>query len=104
MPELLINATHNSSHFPLRHRRRIYSQVSEKLAVALGAGQGREDGRAQAQPACLSCREYHLQDLPVMPRIAHHAALADLAFAHLELRLDEQNRLGLRRQQGDEGG
>ena len=40
----------------------------------------------------------------MLPRIAHHTAFADFVFTDLELRLDEQDYLGLWRQQGDEGG
>src|SRR5215207_9943045 len=91
-------------HLPLLHRRhrfahsllllgsqRAAGEVNverEELPVAVGAGDGRVGDAEYGQPEGAGRGVDLLDDARVLRRVAHDPALADLALAHLELRLN----------------
>src|ERR1035441_9040575 len=70
----------------------LISVIEEKLLVPFGAGDGALDNRG-FEPDFAHGPFHFLASRPVQFRLAHDAALADLALAHFKLRFDQYNHL-----------
>ncbi len=98
----------------LRHNRRLIAfrlsphasrrgQVDEKLHVSFRAANGRLHEPFDCESDLLRERDYPLDRGAARVVVANDSTLANVAFAHLELRLDQRNDAPARRDELEDG-